>query len=47
MLALLRDSSESINHNDRYVDERAAKSAADVLQTTVEEIRSRRPSRAA
>lgn len=46
VLALLRDTSESINTKDRYVDERAAESAASVLETTVEDLRQRTPTRA-
>ena len=45
VIALLRDSSESMNIKDRYVDETSAKAAASVMGVTVEGLRSGKPSR--
>ena len=45
VIALLRDSSESMNIKDRYVDEVSAKAAAAVMGVTVEEVRLDKPSR--
>ena len=45
VIALLRDSSESMNIKDRYVDDVSAKAAASVMGVTVESLRSGKPSR--
>ncbi len=45
VVAVLRDTSESMNTADRYVDERAAGSAARALGETVEGVRGKRPTR--
>ena len=45
VVALLRDTSQSMNARDRYVDDEAARSAASVLDVSVDEVRSRKPTR--
>ena len=45
VITLLRDSSESMNTKDRYVDDVSANSAASVMGLTVEGLRSGKPSR--
>ncbi len=45
VIAVLRDSSESMNMKDRYLDEGSAKAAASVMGITVEELRSGKTSR--
>ncbi len=45
VVALLRDASESMNTEDRYEDDAAARSAATVLGSTVERVREERPTR--
>ncbi|MCH2026236.1 MAG: VWA domain-containing protein [Verrucomicrobiales bacterium] len=45
VIAVLRDSSESMNIKDRYLDEGSAKAAASVMGITVEELRSGKTSR--
>ncbi|MCP4846923.1 MAG: VWA domain-containing protein [Verrucomicrobiaceae bacterium] len=45
VLALLRDTSQSMNTADRYIDDRAASSAASVMGISVEELRLKKPSR--
>mgnify|MGYP003949064241 FL=1 len=45
VISLLRDSSESMNIKDRYVDGVSAKAAASVMGVTIEGIRSGKPSR--
>jgi uncharacterized membrane protein len=45
VVALLRDTSQSMNTADRYINEDAARSAASVLGISVEELRIRKPSR--
>lgn len=45
VLALLRDTSESMNTADRYIDDVAARSAASVLGISVASLRQKKPSR--
>jgi uncharacterized membrane protein len=45
VVVLLRDTSESMNTSDRYVDEGAARSAAAVLDISVESLRQKKPTR--
>ena len=45
VVAVLRDSSQSMNTRDRYVDERATGSAAAALGTTSEDVREKKPTR--
>ena len=45
VIALLRDTSQSMNTADRYIDEDAAGSAASVLGISVDELRLKKPSR--
>ena len=45
VVALLRDTSQSMNTEDRYIDESAAKSAASVLGISVEDLRLEKPTR--
>ncbi|MED5584970.1 MAG: VWA domain-containing protein [Verrucomicrobiota bacterium] len=45
VVALLRDTSESMNTRDRYIEDEAARSAASVLEIPVDELRERKPTR--
>ncbi len=46
-VALVRDSSQSMNTQDRYLDEQAAQAVSEATSRTVSGIRSERPTRAA